>query len=157
MKKYYRFARRKATKENLKRFFFDSKESPFKKALGVFIGVFIGVTPTWGMQVLSAIVSAQFFKASKSFAAVSSYINLTPLFPAIAYFSIKIGALLLGNAGSLPALSEMSIVTAKTYFWFYAVGCIPVAIITAMFFASITYVSALYLNNHIAHQVVKTK
>jgi uncharacterized protein (DUF2062 family) len=156
MRKYYRFARRKATRENLKKFFFDVKESPFKKALGVFIGVFIGVTPTWGLQVLSAIASAQFFKASKSFAAVSSYINITPLFPLIAYFSIKIGSLLLGNTGSLPVLSDMSIAVAKTYFWFYAVGCIPVAIITALFFASITYVSALYLNSHIS-QVIKIK
>lgn len=145
MRKYYRFTRRKATKENIKRLFLDPNESPLNKAFAIFIGVFIGVLPIWGMQIISAIASAQFFKVNKPLAVVGSYINLTPLFPVLVYFSLKIGALILGSIEVLPALNEISMASAKTYFWLYVTGCIPVAFLTALFFGTITYIGAGYL------------
>jgi len=145
MRKYYRFTRRKATKENLKKLFLDPNESSLNKASAVFIGVFIGVLPIWGMQIISALASAQYFKVNKPLAVVGSYINLTPLFPVLVYFSLKIGALILGSMEALPALSEISLVTAKTYFWLYTIGCVPVAAITALFFASATYVASKFI------------
>lgn len=145
MRKYYRFTRRKATKKNLRKLFLDESETPLNKAAAMFIGVFIGVLPIWGMQILSAIASAQFFKVNKPLAVVGSYINLTPLFPVLVYFSLKIGALILGSIETLPALNDISILTAKTYFWLYVIGCIPVAFITAFVFGTVTYFIAGYL------------
>ncbi len=149
MRKYYRFTRRKATKKNLKKLFLDPNETPLNKATAVFIGVFIGVIPIWGMQIISAIASAQYLKVNKPLAVVGSYINLTPLFPILVYFSLKIGALILGNIEALPALNEISMLTAKTYFWLYAIGCIPVAIITALFFGSATYATAVFMKLYV--------
>ncbi|MDA3893887.1 MAG: DUF2062 domain-containing protein [Salinivirgaceae bacterium] len=145
MRKYYRLTRRKARRENLKKLFLDPTESPLNKAFAVFIGVFIGVLPIWGMQILSAIASAQYFKVNKPLAIVGSYINLTPLYPVLIYFSLKIGVIIMGSVEIIPTLSEISLVTAKTYFWLYAIGCMPVAAITAFIFGTITYLSALYL------------
>lgn len=145
MRKYYRYTRRKATKENIKRLFLDANETPLNKAFAIFIGVFIGVLPIWGVQVLSAIVSAQYFKVNKPLAIAGTHINFTPLFPVLIYFSLKIGALILGNIDVIPALDEISLVSAKTYFWLYALGCIPVAFITAFIFGTITYFIATYL------------
>jgi len=144
MKKYYRFTRRKATKENFKKLFLDPNESPLNKAVSIFIGVFIGVMPLWGVQGISAFLSAHIFKVNKPLAVVWSHINLTPLFPVIVYFSLKIGALIDGHLEALPLLSEMSFATAKTYFWLYLLGCVPVALITAALFGAITYFVALY-------------
>lgn len=145
MRKYYRYTRRKARKENLKKLFYNPNTSPLSKAWAMFIGVFIGVLPIWGMQIISAIVSAQYFKVDKPMAVIGSYINLTPLYPILIYFSLQIGALLVGNNTIIPPLSEISLATAKTYFWLYVLGCIPVAAITAFIFGSITYLSASYL------------
>lgn len=145
MKKYYRFTRRKATKANLKKLFLDPNESPLNKAFAIFIGVFIGVLPIWGLQVISSIASAQFFKVNKPLAVLGSHINITPLFPVLVYFSLKIGALIIGSVEALPALDEISLLTAKTYFWLYVIGCVPIAIITAMVFGAITYFIAVYL------------
>ncbi len=144
MRKYYRYTRRKATKENIKKMFLETSGTPLNKAMAVFIGVFIGVMPIWGVQAISAIASAQFFKVNKPLAVVGSYVNMTPLFPVLIYFSLKIGALLLGNIEALPAISEISLETAKTYFWLYVLGCIPVALITASIFGSITYFISSY-------------
>lgn len=142
MKKYYRFTKLKIKKQNLKTLLFDPKESAIKKALSVSLGVFIGVIPIWGMQIASAIVSAQFLKLNKPLAVLGSYINLTPLFPLILLFSLKIGFALTGNMESTPALNELSLQTAKTYFWMFLIGSIPIAIITSMLFGALTYSAA---------------
>ncbi len=157
MRKYYRYTRRKITRTNLKKLILDENESPMNKGFAVFIGVFIGVLPIWGIQMLSALASAQFFKVNKLLAAVGSHINITPLFPVLIYFSLKIGALILGSGESLPVLHEISISTAKTYFWLYVIGCIPVATITAAIFGSITYASAGYFKRANKLQTIKAK
>jgi len=142
MKKYYRFTKRKIKNQNLKTLLFDPKESALKKALSVSLGVFIGVIPIWGMQIASALVSAQYLKLNKPLAVLGSYINLTPLFPLILLLSLKIGFAITGNIESIPALSEISVQTAKTYFWMFLLGSIPIAIITSMLFGAITYTAA---------------
>ena len=156
MRKYYRYTRRKATRENIKRLFLDVDETPLNKAFAMFIGVFIGVLPIWGAQILSAIASAQFFKVNKPIAIVGTHINITPLYPVLIYFSLRIGALILGSIEVIPALNEISLASAKTYFWLYAIGCIPVAFITAFLFATVTYFIATYLkySNRIAQPVL---
>lgn len=145
MRKYYRFTRRKATKANLKKLFLDPNESPLNKAFAIFIGAFIGVLPIWGLQGISAIATAQFFKVNKPLAMVASHINFTPIYPVLVYFSLKIGALIIGSVEDLPALHEISLETAKTFFWLYVIGCMPIAIITAFIFGAITYFIAVYL------------
>ena len=145
MRKYYRYTRRKATKENIKKLFLNTDETPFNKALAMFLGVFIGVLPIWGAQIISAVASAQLLKVNKPIAIVGTHINFTPLFPVLVYFSLRIGALISGNIEILPSIEEISLSSAKTYFWLYALGCIPVAIITGLVFGAITYFIASYM------------
>lgn len=145
MKRKWARLRIKARRLNLKEIILNKNESPLKKAIAVSIGVFIGVLPIWGMQIISAVASAQFFKLNKPLAIIGSYINVTPLFPLLVFFSLKIGALILGNMETLPALNEINMGTAKTYFWIYLVGSIPIAIFTALLFGVITFAISSYL------------
>ena len=145
MRKYYRYTRRKATWGNVRNMFLNANETPFNKASAMFIGVFIGVMPIWGAQVISAIASAQLFKVNKPIAIVGTHINFTPLFPVLVYFSLRIGALISGNIEIIPTLDEISLSSAKTYFWLYALGCVPVALFTAAVFGGITFIVASYL------------
>lgn len=147
MKKLYRFTRLKIRKENLKNLLFNANETPLNKAKAVAIGVFIGVIPIWGIQVISAILSAQFLKVSKPLAILASHINITPLFPLIILFSIKIGSVITGNSEALPLLSEITFNTAKTYFWMFLIGSVPIAFITSLIFGSITYSAAVLINS----------
>jgi len=147
MRKYYRYTRRKITKENIKNLFLDKNESSKNKAFAVFIGVFIGILPIPGFQVLSAIATTHFFKVNKPLAVVGTHINFTPLYPIIVYISLKIGALISGDISAIPELNEISINSAKTYFWLYILGCIPVAFFTAFIFGAITYFASIYFRH----------
>lgn len=52
---------------------------------------------------------------------------------------------MLGNMETLPALNEINMSTAKTYFWIYLVGSIPIAVFTALLFGAITFGISSYL------------
>jgi len=139
MRKYYRFTRRKIKQQNLKELILSKNETPLRKALAVAMGVFIGVLPIWGIQVASAIISAQFLKLNKPLAIIATHINFTPVFPIIVFFSLKIGFTLTGNIDAIPSLAEITLASAKTYFGMYLLGCLPIAIITGVVFGSLTY------------------
>lgn len=154
MRKYYRFTRRTIRRQNFKKLIFETNETPLQKALSVAMGVFIGVIPIWGMQIASALVSAQYLKLNKPLAVIGSYINLTPLFPIIILFSLKIGFAITGNHETTLTLNQISFETAKTYFWMFLIGSIPVALITASIFGAVTYIAARLISNPALQQSV---
>lgn len=126
------------------RLFLNPKETPLRKSVAMALGVFIGVIPIWGGQIIGGLASAQYFKLNKPLVVIGTYINLTPLFPLIAFLSLKLGFLLANQSVSLPALSQINFELLQTYFWYFLIGSIPVAAITATFFGLATY-AGIYL------------
>ncbi|MGE4288104.1 MAG: DUF2062 domain-containing protein [Salinivirgaceae bacterium] len=131
-------------KKNLMRLFLNPNESPLRKSVAMALGVFIGVIPIWGGQIIGGLASAQYFKLNKPLVVIGTYINLTPLFPLIAFLSLKLGFLLANQSVSLPALSQINFELLQTYFWYFLIGSIPVAVLTATFFGLATY-TGIYL------------
>ena len=148
MKKYYRFTRRKLTKENLVKLFLSPDESPLRKSVAMALGVFIGVIPIWGGQVLSGIATAQYFKLNKPLVIIGTHINVTPLFPIIAFLSLKIGFLFSNQVLTMPELSQINFHLLQSYFWYFLIGSIPVAVVTASLFGLITYVSLMLFKSY---------
>ncbi|MBI9066850.1 MAG: DUF2062 domain-containing protein [Salinivirgaceae bacterium] len=143
MKRHWRIIKLETSRRRLKKHFNNPKETPLKKAYAIALGVFIGVLPIWGFQIISALFSAQFLKLNKPLAVIGSYINLTPLFPLIVFLSLKFGMMLMGNTEVSLILSEMTIKTATAYFGIYLLGSIPIALLFASIFGFITY-STIY-------------
>jgi uncharacterized protein (DUF2062 family) len=79
-------------KKNLLRLFLNPNETPLRKSVAMALGVFIGVIPIWGGQIIGGLASAQYFKLNKPLVVIGTYINLTPLFPLIAFLSLKLGS-----------------------------------------------------------------
>lgn len=139
MKRQWRILKIETSKRRLKRHFFNPKETPIKKAFAIALGVFIGILPIWGFQILSAFFSAQYFKLNKPLAIIGSYVNLTPLFPLIVFLSLKIGLHILGIHDVNLILSEITLATATAYLGAYLIGSIPIAIVFSFIFGSFTY------------------
>jgi uncharacterized protein (DUF2062 family) len=131
-------------KKNLLRLFLNPNETPLRKSVAMALGVFIGVIPIWGGQIIGGLASAQYFKLNKPLVVIGTYINLTPLFPLIAFLSLKLGFLLANQSVSLPAMGQINFELLQTYFWYFLLGSVPVAAITATFFGLATY-AGIYL------------
>lgn len=76
-------------------------ENPIKVALALGFGVFMGVSPIWGFQMLTAAFLAHLMRLNKILVLVASNISIPPLIPFIIYFSYKTGGIVLGVQGTL--------------------------------------------------------
>lgn len=93
---YYPWRFAKSLKpSNLKRFFSEnvihSKESNLRMAMAMAWGVFCGIIPFWGYQMIFAGVSAHFMRLNKMVSMAFSNVSIPPLIPVIAIYSMKLG------------------------------------------------------------------
>jgi len=91
----------KFKQKGFKRFFLEdllhSQDSNLKKSLSVALGVFIGLSPLWGLQTIVVLFLAFIFRLNKLIAFAFSNVSLPPLIPFIIYGSMKIGSYMLGR------------------------------------------------------------
>jgi uncharacterized protein (DUF2062 family) len=80
-----------------KHYFLAAHESNFTKAASVGFGVFMGIIPVWGFQMLLAGFFAHLMRLNKVITVVCSNISLPMNIPWIIYGSLKCGELLLGK------------------------------------------------------------
>jgi uncharacterized protein (DUF2062 family) len=76
-------------------------ESPAKIAFALGFGVFMGIVPIWGFQMLVAAFLAHFFRLNKILVLAASNISLPPMVPFLIYFSYKIGGIVVNNPEEL--------------------------------------------------------
>ena len=72
------------------------KGSPHDLALGIAIGIFVGMLPIMPFQIALAVTLALFFKGSKITAALGTWVSNPLNWYFLYYFSYKIGAVILG-------------------------------------------------------------
>jgi len=76
-------------------------EKPVKVASALGFGVFMGIVPIWGFQMLTAAFLAHLMRLNKVLVLVASNISVPLFIPFILYFSYKTGGVVLGKEGSL--------------------------------------------------------
>lgn len=136
---------RSLTKENIRSFinahFFDKDEPPIKKALSVGFGVFMGIFPIWGYQMLVGVALAHLLKLNKALVLVASNISIPPLIPFIIYGSYKLGALFVSDPKNDFLFSDgLSLENIKDNLLQYIIGAIVLAIVAGVLFGVLTYV-----------------
>lgn len=76
-------------------------ESAAKIAFALGFGVFMGIVPIWGFQMLVAAFLAHFMRLNKILVLAASNISLPPVVPFLIYFSYKIGGMVVNNPEEL--------------------------------------------------------
>ncbi|ATL49821.1 glycosyltransferase [Chitinophaga caeni] len=89
------FFRYIAKAENRKALFrehlWNSNESNSKKALAIGLGIFMGIVPIWGFQMMAAFALATLFKLNKALVILAANISIPPMVPLIIYGSFLAG------------------------------------------------------------------
>lgn len=116
---------RSLTKENIRKFIENnitrSPESNLRISLAVALGVFMGIVPIWGYQMIAAALIAHFLGLNKVITLVASNISIPPMIPFILFGSYATGAWLLHRPLSL-ALHEITFDTVKDSLIQYLAG-----------------------------------
>jgi len=139
---------RKLTWRNAKTFFNDhiihSKESNMRMTLAVMLGVFMGIVPIWGYQMLVTLALSRLFKLNTVIAIVAANISIPPMIPFILYGSYATGCLILGRPVDLN-FTDISFDNIRTVFEQYLIGSIIFAVlcslVTGLLFGGILAIS----------------
>lgn len=116
---------RSLTKENVSGFISrnitHSTESNPQIALAVMFGIFMGIVPIWGYQMIVAGLLAHWMKLNKVIVIVASNISIPPMIPFLLFGSYLTGGWVLGRPIVL-TLHEVTFETLRDSFLQYLVG-----------------------------------
>lgn len=105
------------------------EETNLRKASSIGFGVFMGIVPIWGFQLLLGIPTAVLLRLNKVLFIASANISVPPMIPVIIYMSYLFGQPLF-NAEPIPydSLSELSLENIHDNFVQYFVGGVLLAL-----------------------------
>ena len=114
------------------------QESNLIKSLSLGFGVFMGIIPVWGFQLIIGIPLAVFLRMNKVLFFVAANISIPPMIPIIIYTSFKLGHYFLGGSSDVLNSSEFTLesisIDAEKYF-------IGATILAVMSFVTVTLLS----------------
>lgn len=104
------------------------EETNLRKAASIGLGLFFGILPIWGFQLLVGIPTAIFLRMNKVLFIAAANISLPPAIPFIIFFSYLLGQPFVG-ASPIPLnqLSELSLDNIHDNFVQYVIGAILLA------------------------------
>lgn len=130
------------TWKNIKLFFRNnithSNDSNVRITLSVMLGIFMGIIPLWGYQMVLAFILAQFLKLNKVIALVASNISIPPMIPFILYGSYAMGCFVLGKPMNL-VLTDISFENVKNVLTQYIVGSFTLALVSSLVVGIVTF------------------
>jgi uncharacterized protein (DUF2062 family)/trans-aconitate methyltransferase len=122
---------------------------PGRAAAAVFLGIFIGIVPIYGLQTLAAVGVALLFKLNKPLTIAGTFINNLLLQPFIILASVELGCLLrLGSFQHL-TLSDLSATRGhigKEQLFIWVIGSVALGILAGGIGAVIT---AIVVHRHL--------
>jgi glycosyltransferase involved in cell wall biosynthesis len=101
---FVRYVFSQSLKSLFQQYLIKSEEPALVKALSVAVGIFFGIAPLWGAQLILVFAAAWLLRLNKALALLLSNISIPPMIPFILYASYKTGGLVLGNAPTDVAL-----------------------------------------------------
>jgi uncharacterized protein (DUF2062 family) len=78
-------------KRTLYEFFSEHAHEPVRVASAVGLGLFLGIAPIWGFQIISGVALSHWLRLNKAITVTSSHISLPPVVPFIWYAALQLG------------------------------------------------------------------
>ncbi len=144
-RKIVKEAKEMGPREVMRKYFYDPNESTQSIVLSVMLGVFFGITPFWGYQILLILVFAHLFKLNKAIAFVAGNISIPPMIPFILFGSYILGGICIGNHAPESFDQEVTFELVGQNLWQYVVGAFVLATLASLAFGLLSYVLLLFL------------
>lgn len=130
----------KSLRQHFKEQITESEHTNINLALSVALGVFMGIAPIWGYQMVTAVFFAYLLKLNKVVTLVSANISIPPMIPVIIFISVKMGELLTGIHTGISFHSELTFETVKSLLIVYLVGSVAFAFAMSVLFGVLAFI-----------------
>lgn len=128
----------KSLKEIIRTQLRNDNESNVKIASAIGFGVFMGVFPVWGYQLLMGFFIAHLLKLNKALFFVAANISLPPMIPVILYLSYVMGSFMMGE-GSWQVDIDLTIKAISTNIKQYLIGAVGLSFFLGGLFYLLSY------------------
>jgi len=133
---------RKALSKSWKEHYYEQIANPkfsnLNLAMSIGFGVFMGIVPIWGYQMVTAVFLAYLLRLNKVLVIIASNISIPPLTPIIIYLSLKAGEIITGNDLNLNFSSDISFQMVKSVLYTYIVGSLIFAALAGVLSGAIS-------------------
>lgn len=124
----------------IKKRLFNNSEPPHKKASAIGFGVFMGIFPIWGYQMIVGVALAHLLKLNKALVLVAANISLPPVIPFIIFGSYKFGALFMSDPKNDILFSDgLTLENIKDNLIQYLIGAILLSISMGLIAGVLSY------------------
>jgi glycosyltransferase involved in cell wall biosynthesis len=132
---------KKETRQKIMLQLFHPDDSPSRKAVSIGFGVFMGIVPIWGFQMLTAIALSVLLRLNKALVIVAANISIPPMIPFIIYLSHLTGKVWMGeNATSLSFDKGLTLDDMQNSFFQYVIGAITLSIVAGLITTALSFV-----------------
>lgn len=150
---------KKLTWTNIRNFFdkevIHSQETNVQITHAVMLGVFMGIIPIWGYQMLTTLFLANFLKLNKVISLVASNISIPPLMPFLLYGSYATGCFLTNSPVDLN-FTTISLDQMKFVLLQYIIGSFVFAALCSIVFGIIARIILFLFRKDRKGNVLKT-
>jgi uncharacterized protein (DUF2062 family) len=129
-------------RKTVREFFIEHAEKPGELSLAVGLGLFFGIVPIWGFQMIAAAAVAHRCRLNKAITLLASNISIPPLAPFIVYGGLVLGHWLFTGQVMHLAPSQVNMANVREYFGQWFVGSVALAVLAAVAGTIITYAGA---------------
>jgi uncharacterized protein (DUF2062 family) len=129
-------------RKTVREFFIEHTEKPGELSLAVGLGLFFGIVPIWGFQMIAAAAVAHRCRLNKAITLLASNISIPPLAPFIVYGGLVLGHWLFTGKVMHLAPSQVNMANVREYFGQWVVGSVALAVLAAVAGTIITYAGA---------------
>lgn len=118
----------------------NAEETNARKAAAIGFGVFMGIVPIWGFQLLVAFLVSMKLKLNKALVFLAAHVSTPPLTPFVIFFSFLAGKVWMGrSAKDLLFDKHFSIAAVGDNLLQYVFGAITLAIVAGLAAWAISY------------------
>jgi glycosyltransferase involved in cell wall biosynthesis len=116
-------------------------ESNAKKSLSIGFGVFMGIVPIWGFQMIVALILAALFRLNKVLVIIAANISIPPMIPVIIFGSFLMGGIWMGEGSSTLLFSkQITLETVQQNVLQYLYGSVTLAVVAGLAATLIAFV-----------------
>jgi uncharacterized protein (DUF2062 family) len=136
-----RSLKKKSLSDFVKTYLLNPEESDKRKACSIMFGIFMGIFPVWGFQLLIGIPLAHVFRLNKALFLIAAHISVPPMIPVIIFLSYHLGGYLSGSGNHNFHFSrDITPETVENNMFQYVLGGVALSIIAALAAGIITII-----------------
>jgi Glycosyltransferases involved in cell wall biogenesis len=116
-------------------------ESNGKKALSIGLGIFMGIVPVWGFQMLVALLLATLLRLNKALVLIAANISIPPVIPLIIFGSFQMGRVWVGSDATFVIFNKHQTTEAiRQNVLQYLYGSVTLAVVAGLSALLVSYV-----------------